>query len=289
MPVVDDPPLRLSWSRLRNHAECPAKGQLLSARKKSPIADIRGYFHGTVVDICMRRWLSQDDPQLGQMLAWVDEIFDKAEVEAKESGDGIVKWKHAGDKAEIREFCRECVRRLEPLLQRVALPYVWDPAIRFSVPFTIPDENDEPRELLLVGEMDLLVEMPGRGVIIWDLKATKDAQYWRKVKGQLVFYAIVSTIMRSREVPAPENPWPLAVGLLQPMCEHQDPVFELDQDDYSQMFARITNVAREIWAGKVHPKVDNTGCRYCDVRGACPKFSGRRGRVGLGTPAVSPA
>jgi hypothetical protein len=83
-------PVRISWSRLRAHSECPAKGQLLSEGKKSTIADIRGYFHGTVVDNCMRRWLSQENPQKGQMLEWVDQMFLKAETDARESGDGVV-------------------------------------------------------------------------------------------------------------------------------------------------------------------------------------------------------
>jgi len=261
----------------------------LAEGRKSPITDIRGYFHGTVVDKCMRRWLSQENPQPGQMLAWVDEIFATAEKEAKESGDGQVRWKFAGDKKETLEFCRECVTRLEELLVKVCLPYTWDPAVRFSVPLTIPDPNDEPRRIDLIGEIDLLVEMPGDQVIVWDLKATKDDNYWRKVLGQLTFYNIVVAIMRSQDEKATADPWPTAAGLLQPMCAEQDPVFTFTQEDYSQMFQRISALARDIWLGNVLPKADNTGCRYCEVRGACPKFPKGRGRVGLGMPAVSPA
>jgi len=157
------------------------------------------------------------------------------------------------------------------------------------VPLTIPDPNDEPRRIDLIGEIDLLVEMPGDQVIVWDLKATKDDNYWRKVLGQLTFYNIVVAIMRSQDERITADPWPTAAGLLQPMCAEQDPVFTFTQEDYSQMFQRISALARDIWLGNVLPKADNTGCRYCEVRGACPKFPKGRGRVGLGMPAVSPA
>jgi len=289
LDALDTRPLRISWSRLRAHGECPAKGQLLSEGKKSPITDIRGYFHGTVVDQAMRRWLSQDDPQPGQMREWIDAIFAKAEKDAKESGDGVVRWKFAGDKAETLDFCRECVARLEELLLKVCLPYTWDPAVRFSVPLTIPDIDDNPRRIELIGEIDLLVAMPGNQVIVWDLKATKDDSYWRKVLGQLTFYNIAVAIMRSLEAQPPADPFPYAAGLLQPMCAEQDPVFTFTQEDYSQMFQRINVLARDIWRGNVLPKADNTGCKWCEVRGSCPKFPHGRGRAGLGMPAVSPA
>lgn len=289
MDTYEGRPLRLSWSRLRTHGECPAKGQLLSEGKKSPITDIRGYFHGTVVDQCMRRWLSQDDPQPGQMLAWVDEIFAKAEKDARESGDGQVRWKFAGDKAETLEFCRECVKRLEELLFKVCLPYEWDPAVRFAVPLTIPDVDDNPRRIELIGEIDLLVSMPDGQVIVWDLKATRDDGYWRKVLGQLTFYNIVVAIMRAQDEAFTGDPWPTAAGLLQPMCAEQDPVFTFAQEDYAQMFGRINALARDIWRGNIYPKADNAGCQYCEVRGSCPKFPHKRGRTGLGMPAVSPA
>lgn len=288
MEVYDGKPIRISWSRLRAHGECPAKGHLLSEGKKSPIADIRGYFHGTVVDKAMRTWLAQDQPQKGQMLQWVDAIFAKAEQEAKDTGDGVVRWKYAGDKKDTLEFCRELVQRLEDLLGQVALPYTWDPAVRFSVPLTLPDLDDEPRLVSLVGEIDLLVAMgeaEEEKVIVWDLKATRDDQYYRKVLGQLVFYCIAVAIMRARE--DKPNEWPVAAGLLQPMCSEPDPVFTFGQEDYQQMFARITALARDIWAGKIHPKASNTGCRWCEVRGSCPKFPKARGRTGLGMPAVS--
>ena len=74
----------------------------MSAGMSSPVADKRNFFHGTVVDLAMRRWLEQDDPQPGWMAAHVDEILEKAEIESRETGDGMVKWRDRDDKARVR-------------------------------------------------------------------------------------------------------------------------------------------------------------------------------------------
>ena len=262
-------PIRLSWSRLRLHSECPAKGDLIARFGRPSISDIRTFFSGTVADRCMRRWLEQDDPQPGQMEAWVQEIFQAEEQKARDTGDGMLPWR-SGERAEKLGFCLECVRRLEPLLQRVCLPYAWQPATRFDVPVEIPGLDGRPAQIRLVGEYDLLTE-PQFGVIVWDLKATRNEQYWRTTKGQLVFYAIAVAVARGQ--------WPAAAGLLQPMCEQPDPTWVFEQQDYSQMFARIVSTAHDIWAGRLGPKADNAGCSYCPVRGRCPKFPHGRGRV----------
>jgi hypothetical protein len=275
---VTDDVLKLSWSRIRSHEECPAQGHLLATGQKSPVADIRGYYHGIVVDNCMRDWLAADNPQPGVMAAMVDKVFDEAELTARSSGDGIVKWKNASDKKETRELCRAAVTRLEPLLEKICLPYAWDPALRFAVPLWIPGLDGEQRQIRLVGEIDLLVRMP-HGVIVWDLKATRDGNYWRKVVGQLLFYHI--------SVAAMTGEWPVAAGFIQPLCEEQLPMFEFSKDDLTQLYQRIVKVARDIWSGNILPKVDNKGCNRCAARPACPKFPKGRGRVPLGMPQAA--
>lgn len=273
MPELRDAkPLRLSWSRVRAHTECHAKGELLAQGRKSPLADISGYFHGTVVDICMRTYLRADVQVPGSMRAMVDEVFDKAEKDAKATGDGVVRWKAAGEKDEKRELCREMVTQLEPLLDRMCLPYEWDPAIRFAVPMTIPYGNSL-RPVTLVGETDLLVRMKDVGTIVWDLKATRDPSYWRKVTGQLLFYEIAIAAMTGA--------WPYASGLIQPMCEDQLPLFRFTDQERREMLTRICAVAADIWQGRIEPKVDNAGCQRCEVRPSCPKFARTRvsGRV----------
>ena len=126
-------PLRISWSRLRSSEECPAKGHLLAEGRKAKASDIRMFFHGIVVDSLMRQWLSQDHPEPGWMLANVDRMMKEDEEKAVATGDGVVRWKHASDKEEVRAFCKELVVRLEDDLAVECLPYDWQPAKRFAV------------------------------------------------------------------------------------------------------------------------------------------------------------
>jgi hypothetical protein len=209
----------------------------------------------------MRRWLEQDEPQPGQMAGWVDEILDAEERKALEDGDGAVRWRTATDRDEVREFVRECVTRLEPLLYQVAVPsFDWQPAVRFSTPVRIPGLRGEPVTVLLVGEMDLLCRYRPRGIptggtfkgdenrfFVWDLKATKDGQYWRKTVAQLVFYdlAVMSMLRHKTEL----------VGLLQPMVEGQPVVhFAVTDDQRREMMARIIRCAHDIWRGDESPQ-----------------------------------
>lgn len=239
---------------------------------KSPISDIRVFFRGSVVDLAMRRWLEQDDPRPGWMAAHVDELLDKAEVDARETGDGVVKWRGPADKSQTRIWCRELVTRLEPILFELALPYEIQPASRFEVPLTIPGPDGAPRKIALRGEMDLITRKPRTtATAVWDLKGTEDTSYWRKVTGQLLFYEIAMRLMTGE--------WPKVSGLIQPMCPDPVLTFRFSEDDRMQMLQTICRVAEDIWRGELPPKLDNAGCSQCAVRAACPKFAHSRGRV----------
>lgn len=241
---------------------------------KSPITDVRNFFHGNVVDLAMRRWLAQDDPEPGWMAAQVDALFDESEVIARETKDGIVKWRGPGDKDETREFCRVLVNRLEPILLKYALPFEYQPAVRFSVPIEVPGLRDEVREILLIGEKDLRVTDCNGLTAIWDLKATKDDGYYKKVLGQLTFYALAEL--------AEYGHLPAMTGLIQPMCTQPVLPVEVTPQAIREMAGRIEKVARDIWAGNLAPKADNKGCDYCEVQRVCSKFAWRKpGRVSL--------
>jgi hypothetical protein len=271
---VEDKPLRISWSRLRAHSECPAKGQLLATGHKAKGADIRNYFHGTVVDSCMRQWLKQDKPEPGWMLGHLEAVLAAEEEKAKATGDGVVRWRSLDDRREVTEFCRELLMRLERLLDVICLPYGWQPAPRFTLPLTIPGLDGQPRSIELTGEIDLLTQTP-QGIFVWDLKATKDGNYWRKVQAQLVFYELAVFIMKGE--------WPHRSALIQPMCERQVMPFSFTDQDHTDMSVRIVRVAHDIWKGNLFPKADSAGCQSCPVRHACPKYRtpGGRGRVAL--------
>ena len=256
--------------------ECRAKGALVAAGRKSPVTDYRNFFHGTVADSCMRQWLSLDDPPAGWMAAHVDEIFDHSEVEVRETGDGVVKWRDSQDKAKLRAWCKDLVTRLEPILNELVIPYEYEVAARFKVPIDIPGLDGVPRQILLTGEMDLLTWWPGKvPLAIWDLKATEDTSYWRKVTGQLTFYQIAVWGMTGQ--------WPEVCGLIQPMCPDQTPRFYFGAEERRQMFVTICNVAAEIWSKNLPPKSDSAGCDRCPVKQACPKFAHGRGRVPAAT------
>jgi hypothetical protein len=283
--VTDREIIRISWSRLRNHDECPAKGDLLR-KAKSPYTNIRDFYHGNVTDLLMRRWLSMDDPPAGWMSAQLDAVFEEGEVIARETGDGIVRWRGPGDKEQTRELCRELVKRLEPILRRYALPFDWDPAVRFRVPLAIRDQDGTKRQVYLVGEMDLMVRDNEGQIAVWDLKATRDNDYYRKVLGQLAFYAIaVKALTRGED--CPRGRFPDKVGLIQPMCEQQVLPFDVDPDAVAQMAARIERVARAIWAGELAPKAGNGGCSYCPVYHACPKFARPSGQSSWRMPVAA--
>jgi CRISPR/Cas system-associated exonuclease Cas4 (RecB family) len=269
--IVNDKPLRLSWSRIRSHQECPQKGHLTSLGKRSPTADIRSYFHGSVVDKAYRDWLAMDDPPPGWMLAHVERILEEEEASARKSGDGIVKWKSPTDKAETREFCKEAVSKLEVVSRELVLPYEWQPATRFSVPIEVPGLDGNLVTVTLNGEMDLLVRHPDGRVEVWDLKATRDSNYWRKVVGQLMFYDICWWGMNNGVAPA-------RTGLIQPMADPQVLPFEFTDDQRREMFTTICNVSMDIMRGAVAPKPDGGACYNCPVKHACPVYSNSSGR-----------
>jgi hypothetical protein len=252
--------------------ECRRKGALVSAGLSSPVQDKRNFFPGTVVDITMGRWLDLDSPERGWMATHVDEILDKAEVDGRESGDGIVKWRDGGDKTKVRVWCKELVTRLEPLLEEHVLPFDYEPHNRFKVPLTIPGPGGEPRQILLTGETDLRTWHPDkRPRSILDLKGTENSSYWRTTYPQLIFYEIATWGMTGH--------WPEFSGLIQPMCPEPYLPFYFTADQRREMFVTICAVANDVWTENLPPKADSTGCNRCPVKSACPKFAHGRGRV----------
>jgi hypothetical protein len=263
---------RLSWSKLKELEECRAKGWLHFQGKFSEQRDSRIFFPGTVVDRVMRAWLEADKQVPGAMVGLVDAIFDREEASTHENGDGIVKWKHVKDRDETREKCRECVRRLEPILLERVIPFDYQVAARFTVPVLIPYQGVQ-RELMLTGEMDLLVRRP-EGLVVDDLKMTQNTEYWRQTFPQLTFYGIACAAMRLG--------WPVGCSLIQPMCPQQVLPFVFTPDNYAEMWSRIVTAAEHWWNGDHSPKADNAGCAYCPAKLSCPKMRVQGSRRILG-------
>lgn len=258
----------VSWSSLRYWTECKQLAYLVRERKKNPVQDTRNFFHGNVVDRIMRNWLTMDEPEAGLMPRMVDEYMEKCEQEVKEKEDGRIKWRHRTDKQEVRDFCVELVTRLEPILFEEVIPYEYEPAKRFAVPVKETTIEGEPIRIILKGEYDLLVRNPETGLFrVWDLKATKDNNYWRKTFGQLIFYDLATFAMFPEVGAFPEQS-----GLIQPMCDERVKRFEFSNDDRAKIWSDITRMAETMWKGDYAPKEDAAGCYNCVVRHACSKF-----------------
>ena len=270
----EDREIGVSWSRLREHEECKQKAHQKDEGRKSPLADIRTYFPGTVVDRCMRHWLDAAGQPPGGRVTMLDQIMENEEITAKATGDGLVKWKYPGDKAEVLEWCRELLTRLEVILARVALPYWYQPAIRFRVPLVVPYLDQTPQRIWLAGELDLFVrsgEAADSPYAIWDLKGTNNTDYWRKVVGQLVFYGVAMAAKTGR--------WPAGAGLIQPMCPEQVLPFQFSEQQYAEMISRIHRYCHAVWRKDFTPKANEDGCGWCEVRHACVKYAAPPGRV----------
>lgn len=261
--MTEIPQLNISWSKLRTSEECFHKA-FLGSKAKNPAQDIRNFFPGTVCDRVMRTWLDSDR-LTGAMPDMVEEYIDKSEKEAKESGDGVVRWRNASDRGEVTKFCKTLVAKLEPILQQHVLPYDFEPAKRFKTPITIPYLDGTPTSINLVGEFDILVRDSLPKYNVWDLKATADPNYWKKTVGQLVFYDLCIISMFGEATGE--------VGLIQPMCPDETLRFEVTGDERRQMLSRIMTLAEAQWSGKNDPKEGTEGCSWCSVNHACAKYA----------------
>lgn len=261
---------------MQNHDFCKQRASLVSQHKRSEIDDVRNFFHGNVCDRVMRAWLFGGDPRPGVMPGMVEEYFGRCLDEIKEKAEGVVRWRSRSDRAELMEYCTTLLTRLEPYLLKWVIPYDYAPEYRFSVPLRIPYLDGDLVFIELVGGIDILIRitMPD-GTIRWrafDLKATANPDYVRKVRGQGVFYdiAILASFGAS----------PIDFTFLQPMVERNPyEVVTVSDADRRSMLARIKDVAHDRWRGDDAPKPDASGCNRCPVRGACSKYAGVGGFV----------
>jgi hypothetical protein len=268
--------IKISWTRLREHAECKKHAALKSEGKKSPVTNIRVFFPGTVADRAMRKWLCQDEQKPGEMAAMVDVIMDEEERIARETGDGVVHWRGPADRLWVRDWCTELVQRLEPILFELAVPLEYEPAWRFRLPLNVPYLDGSPQRVWIIGEMDLFTRQSvpaGYLHRVWDLKATADNGYWRKNVGQLVFYDL-ATFLRT-------GSWTVECGLIQPMCNIPVLPFVFSDQDRRELLALVTSYCLDVW-GKVQTlRPTSDKCGFCDVSHACPRYQvpGGHGRV----------
>lgn len=254
-------PLRISWSAIRSHEECHQRSYLMREGKRAKVSNIRNFFHGMVVDQIMREWLDNPLIRHGDISGLVTATMDEMEGVEREKG-AMVRWRDAADRKTVRDFCTELVNRLEPILEQHVLPYQYEHGKWFKVPMSLLDADGQQRDIVLTGEMDLLVY--NDGPIVWDLKGTADDQYWRKVIAQLVFYDLAVWVAGKTKT--------RFVGLIQPMCNERLLTFEVTDEDRRNLMIRIQRYAHDVWAGERRCTQDTSKCHWCDVKHACSRF-----------------
>lgn len=256
--------VKVSWSKLRNHEECRQRTHLMRQGKRDKTQDQRGFFAGTVTDRVVRDWLMNDpDSHIGEMPGMVVDIIDREKTTIEEEG-GVMKWKHLDDRNEVIADCSEAVRRIEAPLLKYVVPYDYSPAYRFEVPVIFEDKAiDRQVKVILNGELDILTKPDG--FRIWDVKHTKNDDYWRKTVGQLTFYDIAVGLQYGEDTKS--------VGLLQPLCKEQVKVFKVTHETRVQMLQRIENMAWDILNDVSEPRKDSKYCYFCSVKHACIRYA----------------
>lgn len=257
---MTDERFKISWSALSRHELCKQKAYLVRQGLSAPGKDARNFLAGNVVDAIQKDWL---DKPVGQMVDMVDEYMEKSIAKAEVKG--TVKWRTKNDKKNINTSCRQATIQLQPILEARVLPYDYEPGKWFNVPVKIKNpKTNEVQEIILNGEIDLLVREKDDEFVVWDLKTTADNDYWKKSLGQLVFYDLVVFSMFNKP--------PKKCGFIQPLCDEQVKEFYFDNSYRAEMWGRINSMMRDVWDGNFEPKVDNAGCSFCEVAHGCSKF-----------------
>lgn len=261
----DEKIITLSWSRLRSWLECKQKAHLQSRGVKSPAQNVKLFHKGTTVDRVLRDWLLQPYPQLGTMVDTVEPYMTLLEKEYVDQGTGVVHWDHNEERDNTIAWCKKLITELEPIMRDLVLPYMYTPDLRFRSPIMVPGLDGEPRQIDLIGAIDIFVKESEDRYSVYDLKATENAAYWKKTIMQLVFYALA---MYSKH-----GYYPSRIALIQPMCPDKVLSLGLTDDHILSLVGKITEYAHSVWRQDFAPKESDTGCSWCPVKFACSKFA----------------
>lgn len=266
--------MSVSWSRLKAYESC--RQQVLRRREgKSSFSPFQGriFLPGTIADRCMRVFLELPDPQPGQILDSLDEMFEKYAFSDEQY---VIKWKGnpLADQKKVKEDVRYILENLEPLLWDLVIPYGYEPEVRFRVPVWIPSLKGVPTPIDLIGGIDILTctldengkQFEDSQFGVWDLKATRDDSYVRgAIMAQPVFYALAVRAMTKK--------YPVKSGFLTPGCKQKVVPVTITDDDIRVMMTRIVGFCHGVWKDEWEPKdtVDSE-CTFCDVKHACNLF-----------------
>jgi hypothetical protein len=271
---VTDKLLTVSWSRLKAYESC--RQQVLRRKEKksnfSP-SQARVFLPGTIADRCTRWFLELEDPQPGQILEKLDEMFEKYAFHDEQY---VIKWKGdpLADQKKVKENVRTILLNLEPMLWDFVLPHGYQAEVKFREKVAIPDADGNLRFVELIGGMDILVATlnglkqtdDDSEYSVYDLKATFDDSYVRgEILAQLIFYALVVKVMFGK--------YPKNVAFLTPGCKQKYVPLQVTPDDVRIMMSRVVSYCQGVWAEQWQPKDEPDGdCSWCDVKHACELF-----------------
>lgn len=256
---------KISWSSLRAHLECKQKGYLQRSGRKAKDENQRVFFPGTVTDRVVRDWLA-DDPYSnpGLMPEMVESVVAREQRNIEERGKQL-RWKDDKDRDSIILECQEAVRKIEPSLNKLVLPYEYDVDFGFKAPMRLDNPAGGKTDVVLNGFMDIIVRKSTDLWAVYDVKHTKDNYYWKKTRGQLSFYDLVVDVLF--DAPTFE------VGLPQPLCEETEKMFVLSEEDRSILRAHIQGMADVIFNKNFEPDAPISACTFCNVKHACSRFT----------------
>lgn len=210
---------RISWTSLRGRQE----------RKGTRASGGRGrgkvFYPGNVVDGCVRRWLAAPD---GDLVDVLPEQIEASEADLKSQGTKL-RWE-ARERDLMLDSCERALIALQPMLERLVLPYEYESGYRFETPEIATDEDS----FYLVGELDLLVKTDD-GYRIHDVKMTSNEGYWRHTLGQLPFYAVALDFLGMPVQSA---------SLLQPLCTPRELRADLSQTALNSVLRAISDYLR---------------------------------------------
>jgi hypothetical protein len=213
----------------------------------------------------MRKWLDSADPQPGQMVQYVDEFLTYF---ADEDPQYVIRWRGdpRTDRKKVRDFCVELIADLEPILLKAVVPFRYQPSARFKVPINIPDLNGVPRQINLIGEVDIAVLDDSDQFSLWDLKATSNDSYVRGgILGQLTFYSLAwGQHVGQRDQPK-------SAYFLVPAAKQKIVPVDVGVEERRVMLSRIVGYAHGVWKDEWQPNPGDQ-CGICDVKQACDHF-----------------
>jgi hypothetical protein len=211
------------------------------------------------------------------MVEWLPEYmrrYTQPETpEEKKEAQYVIRWRGNAtrDKAQVMNFVRDVVTGLEPILLKYVVPHDYQPEVRFRAPIRIPYLDGRLTSIDLIGGIDIVTRLnfdvhkvgkEGQWVM-YDLKATANADYIPKTLGQSIFYDLGGTAYYGQT--------PVAFGFIAPAIPEKVVWSRITDDDRRAMMARIIRFAHGNWKKDWSPHVTSQ-CSMCDVQHACVMF-----------------